>query len=291
MKNTLILFLFLFTFSFVYCGEETYVEYLSPSEVSNLETSDVFDSHFQEMQVSGWQNNFINHSVKNKVWIGYEKGNYPMVSENPEVKLFIEYWTYNGTAFVYNSVIKTLELTNDQITTNSINDISTFNFVGAHRVKVQVLEVLHANSANIFVKSAIEIERNYLMETNISNAGYRYPNEMQGYLEFFWDIENGAENYELEWTYISNHDFDIASQTPTTVPLSDLFYDFYKNSTRVRLSDAYYRIPKTFNQGYIIFRVRAIGRMEPNYNFEKFGNWSLSETGNTQSSKNRFRGS
>lgn len=101
MKHQIFIFLFSLSTSFIFCGEEIYIEYLTPTQVSNHEGFDYQDGHYQEMEVSGWQNSFQNASVKNKIWIGYVKGAYPMGNENPQVELFIEYWTHDGTNFVY----------------------------------------------------------------------------------------------------------------------------------------------------------------------------------------------
>lgn len=94
-----------------------------------------------------------------------------------------------------------------------------------------------------------------------------------------WNYIDGAEYYELEWTWVDNYktptippstpDYILASQFPFTES------DFKLNSTRIRTSDQSYRIPQIFSEGYLIYRVRAVGRWLDSPDKELFGRWSL----------------
>ena len=60
---------------------------------------------------------------------------------------------------------------------------------------------------------------------------------------------HGAEEYQLEWTYINNYGID----TTTYYNLSDLNVDFRHNSTRITTTGNSYRITLAFEKGYIAF--------------------------------------
>ena len=93
-----------------------------------------------------------------------------------------------------------------------------------------------------------------------------------------WDfIQSGyptAEFYELEWTFVDDYE-----DTPNNfiTDLNELEYDFRHNSTRINLTEPSYQIPLLFEHGYLIARVRAVGRMMPNPEQVQTGKWSIDE--------------
>lgn len=91
-------------------------------------------------------------------------------------------------------------------------------------------------------------------------------------IEVSWDYIQGAEYYDLEWTWVDNYD-----QASTAILLTE--QDFLRNSTRVRLGDQVYRIPQTFAKGFLVYRVRGVGRWLEDVNKEKFGKWSSGSDG------------
>ena len=97
----------------------------------------------------------------------------------------------------------------------------------------------------------------------------------QGELFVNWDAEDFAEEYEFEWLHISNK-----GAKGVTIPYLQLSYDFRFNSTRVKLKESFYSIPLLYSEGYIIYRVRAIGRTGSNFEHDIYGTWSIPQTGN-----------
>ena len=59
------------------------------------------------------------------------------------------------------------------------------------------------------------------------------------------------------------------------IPLTEL--DFKRNSTRIQTKDSSYRIPLIFNNGYLIYRVRPVGRFLDDSTLSKvyYGSWSM----------------
>lgn len=79
-------------------------------------------------------------------------------------------------------------------------------------------------------------------------------------LTFNWTSQPNAEEYDLEWTFVNAYS-DGALTTalsPSQIEVDPLILD--KNSTRVTVSGNSYSIPVLFNNGYIIYRVRPVGR-------------------------------
>ncbi|MBQ4821407.1 RHS repeat protein, partial [Aquimarina sp. MMG016] len=112
-----------------------------------------------------------------------------------------------------------------------------------------------------------------LIEPSISN-GTAVNNE----LPINWSEVSGAVSYQLEWTWLDNYgnSFDT-SQVPNGILFNDK--DFKLNSTRVETKGTSYNIPLIYAKGYIIYRVRAVGRfLADNSNKYRYGKWSSGST-------------
>ena len=82
---------------------------------------------------------------------------------------------------------------------------------------------------------------------------------------------------KLEWTWIDNYDGSLAAQlTASQVNLTER--DFELNHTRIITNQQYYRIPLAYSQGFLVYRVRGIGRWTnnsgANIKHRKNGAWS-----------------
>ncbi|MEM6272258.1 MAG: hypothetical protein AAF998_22665, partial [Bacteroidota bacterium] len=73
-----------------------------------------------------------------------------------------------------------------------------------------------------------------------------------GEMEVRWEFVEGAEEYELEWTFVNAVDDPLFNYSTA------LAYDFRNNATRVATPFNFYRIPLMYEAGYIIYRIRAI---------------------------------
>ena len=98
-----------------------------------------------------------------------------------------------------------------------------------------------------------------------------------------WTIVTGATEYDLEWTWVDNYN-NISVLTPlgtSEIDLSEI--DFKSNNTRIRTKKNSYKIPLIYSNGYLIYRVRALGYRPDDYtgnnNFENasklfYGQWT-----------------
>jgi len=91
-----------------------------------------------------------------------------------------------------------------------------------------------------------------------------------------WDHIDGAEFYELEWTYINDYSaaYD-ANLNPTNIPFTN--QDFRRNNSRIITNFLHYDIPLTFDKGYVIYRVRGVGKAglsSSPYDYLTPGRWS-----------------
>ena len=99
------------------------------------------------------------------------------------------------------------------------------------------------------------------------------------------------EAVDVEWTYIDDYS---GNPSNPSLNLTSTPYNFKNNATRVSLTDDFifisplnstaiplttYRIPFVFEQGYVIFRTRALGYAGTGFDEPVYSPWSLSDIG------------
>ena len=95
-----------------------------------------------------------------------------------------------------------------------------------------------------------------------------------------WTAVDGAVEYQLEWTFVNSYNDTFTSNAvipDSPISASLLNYDFKYNSTRITTSSTNYSIPLIFDQGYVIFRLRAVGYAFPNTTDFVYGTWGVND--------------
>jgi hypothetical protein len=105
-----------------------------------------------------------------------------------------------------------------------------------------------------------------------------------GNVELSWPSMVGAEAYDLEWTYINSYNGNGG-----VINASLLNYSFRNNATRVTVSQNTYKLDLIFPRGYVIYRVRGVGRSAINPMQRLEGTWSTPESGTVSSVNNNGR--
>lgn len=131
---------------------------------------------------------------------------------------------------------------------------------------------------NVTVKMGFRAKRYYpLAATTLINPAAT-PNTNATAVSIAWTALTGAIEYELEWTWVDNYS-ETNSTTinpPQTIPFTDR--DFELNNTRIVIrangSANSYEIPQIYGRGYLLYRVRGIGRNTANENAKVYGTWS-----------------
>jgi RHS repeat-associated protein len=180
-------------------------------------------------------------------------------------------------------------------------DADDYRMTGVHKFIVEVQSItINGTLANasmipnyVFLESGFYAERYYQLNvttppvashkfvTYNSNGVLTYVNSLNTSVdeyELVWEYVAGAEYYDLEWTWVDNY----SSVNPATpLLMSDISLseqEFAHNSTRVRVSGQNYRIPQTFAKGYLVYRVRGVGRWIDSPMLDKYGKWSGNTT-------------
>src|SRR3989338_2851283 len=281
MKSTIILLLAIFLLPlYSSAAVETAVNRIESAQITTSGSPQltVFDNKYVTMATnSSWATLFTNYRITNKIRLAINPEVLQTNNLSGGVTITIKYWKWDiGTsAFVTSTESKTLTIDYNTTATNIINDLSTYVTSDALRIEVSITSVnggLDIDDA--YLEAEIETERYYAFDGSAPTS--HTVAKTSDYVNFEWTQVTGAEYYELEWVHVNDYK---ANDLTNAFATSDLTYNFYRNSTRVIIKTPYYTIPRVFDRGYIVFRVRAIGVAGTGFNLRKEGSWSLGETG------------
>lgn len=173
--------------------------------------------------------------------------------------------------------------TTTQLTVNYDPDVRTewvekanFHFVNSGKASHEVLAVYLTSGGSpltdaqkqlvsrmVWLQSDIVIERYFpfnvqdrLILSDIWNTYDASSNE----LVLNWVPLKGAELYDLEYAWVDAYDENGNIQANVDV-YSPKYYDLDRNSTRIQLAERTYRIPLVYESGYLVYRVRGIGKL------------------------------
>ncbi len=286
------LFIALFGFS-SFSAIEASGDILTTTNIQQYAVLESFESKYFDMQVTGWQSDFTNVNSKTRLTLGYYPDHLIASNQTTTLNLKIETWSHNGSAFVANAIVyKDLEINYDTDGSLVVTDLSSYIIEDSYRMLVTV-DGVTGPVDDVYLKIDYETERYYSMSTSaITNYGFDNVNNVlpsglqENEIKFWWEEVIGAEAYDLEWTFISDYDYSLLASAVTAEDIADLEFDFYMNSTRVRISDNKYLIPRVFNRGYIVYRVRPIGKQGVNFEYPLEGAWTFVESGTVEDFNN-----
>ncbi|WP_343631147.1 RHS repeat-associated core domain-containing protein [Fluviicola sp.] len=247
----------------------------------------VYDGRYSDMALnpSTWSSSFTNKKVTNIVRVS----TLPGLTANFDVKVNVTIlsmkWDPATLSFVPSTITTDLQVGSSTTGTNSINDKQAIVLQDAHAVKVTINSVNFVSGStalsNLTITSEIIVDRQYFMNTTAVTGLSHTPSAASliltaSELDLNWDYKAGAEWYELEYVHISKLGYGTA-----VLLLNDptLNYNYYLNSTRVEVKGNHYTIPKIYDKGFLLYRVRAIGFNGSAYSSRVESNWTSVESG------------
>ncbi|NUQ23114.1 MAG: hypothetical protein HUU34_04125 [Saprospiraceae bacterium] len=237
---------------------------------------------------AGWGSTFTLKSVSNLVKLYSDPNSATFIGFDYTISIPVQI-TYTQSNQTQTTINETLSINYYHNPNNpghrEYRQTDAFKFSGGCNVSVQVNGPVSASNPTtgsnlsptelaavaqtVFLQSEIVVERYYHFNPNSQlNAADFTPvptviaasNE----LEISWSAIAGAEEYDLEWIFVDDYGTgNYASQ----IAANALPYDFDKNAARVQIKGTSHRIPLVYERGYLLFRVRGIGRSAAD-NFE-----------------------
>lgn len=224
----------------------------------------------------------------------YVDHTYPVYSSTSYFyKVSIEIKKTNASLAVSTqNVDLTLEYNPNASPGNSYRDRIAYSFTGAHKMEVRILDIKDAagntisNPADNFIlEGNIDIERFYNLSTTATTCVNATDADLNGdgikdEVTLNWNTITGAETYDLEWAYVD----DYSANLTTALASSTIKWNFKSNSTRISTASNSYKLNLVYERGYLIFRVRAVGRLLASPLNEVFGAWSRPDEGTNPTS-------
>ncbi|OUL60586.1 thrombospondin type 3 repeat-containing protein, partial [Flavobacterium sp. AJR] len=202
-----------------------------------------------------------------------------------------------------NPFLVTLKIKHDNVTKGArLDDYAVYQLPGIHKadVKIESIKYYDANNAIIAVSNSsaylelkFNTDRYYNMQLSATQFTSVFPltrklvkyngtKEVEVYkvsdgaeeLVINWTKDKNAPavEYELEWTWIDNYKKEGGKLATSEVPLTE--QDFKLNNTRIETKDTIYRIPLVYSNGYLVYRVRPVGRFLDDITKNFYGTWS-----------------
>jgi len=198
------------------------------------------------------------------------------------VTAFLKYFLINNSDSVNEPISLELNIKSGALVKSDVSGI--YAFTNAYKVELIITDVAVDGSSNADtagltekLKNAIELNISFQKES-ITRINYNTVvsnliacrDAATDEMVVSWSSLDDAEEYELEYTFVDDYSADI------NVPLNpaQISFNFKENSTRISLKEAYYRFPLLYERGYILYRVRAIGRGGNNLELPVYCKWS-----------------
>ncbi|OUL60434.1 deaminase domain-containing protein [Flavobacterium sp. AJR] len=196
-----------------------------------------------------------------------------------------------------------LKIKHDNVTKGiQLDDYAVYNLPGVHKADVKIESIIYYNKAGIdtiinnsraYLQLKFSTDRYYNLQLSSTQSSSVLPLEHK-FIKYTGteaaevnNVTSGADEiviswhkdpvapaveYELEWTWVDNFAADGSNLLPKQIALSD--QDFKLNSTRIQTKDTIYKIPIVYSKGYIIYRVRPVGRFLDDISKNYYGNWT-----------------
>lgn len=266
--------------------------------VKDVQLTTPYNRDLIPKDLTGYYNTggFTDIEVKDYVRFSIEKNKNAYIPPEPgggvityELTYSLAGMTWDGTSDVITTLgSHTLTIRYDPENATVYNDIEDYWFEGYYKFRARVTGVKRNGTAitsfagqpfNLCITAGIMIERYYDFDPDEHPATFKieYQDDNTKPYYRYLKIKNfyipGATAYDIEWTYSNDYS---ASGLGTHLDAADVEFAFHNNSTRIRVtSDEPIYIPAVFDRGYVIARVRGIGRNPSDVNQEIVGSWNV----------------
>ncbi|MBP7809091.1 MAG: hypothetical protein KA163_07355, partial [Bacteroidia bacterium] len=272
LKLLIFLISFFGVFTKTFAGDETRnSRAYGPNLLLSGTYIEVSDDKFDG--TSSWISGFTNIANKAVVEMGLNEDMHVMHTSYFKTKVTFDVELTD--AFLNTTILTNQQLfiDYDPLEKTRYKDKAQIVYGNAYKVKVYNIQFQTCDQANIctnnivspdvYMQAEVTTNRiyNFSLGTTIIVPGQynsvfkNASNENE--LEIYWAYILGAEEYELEYTYIDDYNLPGVSGYKNQ---ANVEYDFEHDATRIVTPFNTFRIPLNYEHGYIVYRVRPIGK-------------------------------
>ncbi|MBN8702780.1 MAG: hypothetical protein J0M08_06930, partial [Bacteroidetes bacterium] len=244
--------------------------------------------------------NFSDYEVADLITFGYDHASI-LYTDSFSAKVVLAVQPYDQSNSAGTPFTTTLSLTYQPFNRAKVfTDKSIYRFTDAYKFTYTVSSVyinsstVTAMPSNLFLEGDIVGQRYYdfslatdttITMTSVAPVDTDCDSKYDE-VAVTWNTAAWAEEYQLEWTFVN----DYGSTIGTYLAASSLEFEIKNNSTRVSTTNSYYNITLAFEHGYVLFRVRGIGRDHSHPTKIITGPWNLLDRGvvSAQPANNKY---
>lgn len=251
------------------------------------------DDRFNYMKSNGgsggtWTSEFTNLNVTNRVYVGTDDALLLMPLAPYKVFIDLEISSYDLNDVVVNTQTITLDLSFSNDLNVTEKSIHFYEFIGYHKFHTKILGFKDEFGTsitwpqNVYIQNEIIVERYYFFDptqqhfSNTSDLSHKFiDTDGDGFADdaiIYWDHLIGAEEYDLEWTFVDRYHTTLSDFAATQVHFIKDEFEF--NATRISTSNTHYQIPLLFDKGFVLYRLRPKGYIAPDFSEFVLGKWS-----------------
>lgn len=231
----------------------------------------------------------LNKRFRVKAFVDVYFSTTPAADTIKNVELTVDYRPESGTTFRETDIYKVIVpagVTNSEKVYVNLKSIQLYKWTTpTDSLQITVYtDPEFANTANNYLSWYLdawtEMERYSILDQTVAiptaniTPAYVDANEITADpFVISWTPLTGAQEYDVEWTYVDNYN---PNGTLTPLASNQIYYNFNKNTTRVRIpaTSTIYPIRVIYERGYILFRVRGVGRNPQDLSKPYFSPWS-----------------
>jgi YD repeat-containing protein len=214
-----------------------------------------------------WPFQFSNQSVSNRISLHYDESKRTFYSSNWSLSLPLEVKTYNWNGTLLSTEACTLQVNYHPLQGTKYQDKDVYEAsTPGYRTEVRLtaaptLVGLSSIPDDVRLESEVITERYYTYNaTSTPSLNYSLDPAAQT-ITFYWDYQKGAEEYELEWLFVSAYDtYEQANPD-------------YSRAVRINTSMQSYTLNNFFEDGFLLARVRGVGRQGAAFAYRLEGAW------------------
>ncbi|MBL4709121.1 MAG: hypothetical protein JKY48_11860, partial [Flavobacteriales bacterium] len=267
-KNTAVLLVLLLAFLAASAKEIR----IKGDSIVNLQANDyseVEDPEYSVIAAGAWQAEFNHRAVTGYVAVGIDKNTLNNQFSNFSTTVEVQI-TYDK---IVNGVFVPVVIPSRSFLISfSPEDVSRseviFKIEGAHKIKAIVINTPVLTAAQLYLKTEIAMDRSYAFDRTdlVPVSGVftiAHTPDLNSNREIIdWsDVKNAVE-YDFEWAHYHNHDGNLVTPGFISAGNLNLPEKVFSQASRVSTKQSEFSIPLVYDNGFIVYRVRAKGNLE-----------------------------
>jgi RHS repeat-associated protein len=225
------------------------------------------------------------YDVRNTISLKYDLSSEEFLQNQTDVTVEVQIDRWDATGVPFPTLTRILNISVNNYLNRPILEESSVNLLDGYQVTVTITQIwIHGSPVSslpryVSVESEINLDRYYDFSSASATIPYNtkldpLDNDCDGIpdeVELTWSVPSAIpEEYQVEWYYVNNY-----ARGSGFYPPSAFVTDFRNNSTRITTMANSCKISLLYPDGYLVCRVRAVGRDHLNPSDYVYSSWNL----------------